>query len=71
MIHLMLSSFLPLPVKNPGEELIRCIRSSIQLLESFTEDDKHRYEYNDLIKLACAGPRKYVFYSASHEMLTS
>ena len=73
MIHLM-SSFLPLPVKNPGEELVRCIRSSIQLLESFTEYDKHRYEYNGLVKLACAGllsPLEVCLFSASHEMLTS
>ena len=54
-IHLMLSSFLPLPVKNPGEELVHCIRSPIQLLERFTEHDKYRYEYNGLVKLACGG----------------
>ena len=63
----MLSSFLIFPGKNTGEELVRCIRSSIQLLESFTEDDKHRYEYNGLFQLVCAGlpsladSRKYVF----------
>jgi len=32
-----------LPGKHTGEDLVRCVRSSIQLVESLADDDKHRY----------------------------